>query len=111
MSISGLAALRMPHTNKSFVREHRNVSLFKSVLQGGLILGSELSITRLRRSLQAAAYATAAPQSAAAFAAYDASGAAAPKKAIPEWLRDEMKKRVLENPGAGGDVVGSSKFH
>ena len=41
-----------------------------------------------------------APQAAAAFAAYDASGTAAPKKAIPEWLRDEMKKRVLENPGA-----------
>ena len=43
----------------------------------------------------------AGPQAAAAFAAYDplGAGAAAPKKAIPEWLRDEMKKRVIDSSG------------
>ena len=47
----------------------------------------------------------AVPQTAAAFAAYDVAGAgAAPKKAIPEWLRDEMKKRVLDGSGASAVV-------
>jgi hypothetical protein len=48
----------------------------------------------------------AGPQAAAAFAAYDATGAGAtaPKKAIPEWLRDEMKKRVLDSSGTSAVV-------
>ena len=38
--------------------------------------------------------------------AYGADGGAAPRKAIPDWLRDEMRKRNLE--GASGALCQNS---